>query len=123
MYRIKGQYYSTTTIYGYIKKQKINTSYETLLAVMNSDLCWWFLKNTGTVLANGYFRYKPAYLKPFPFPSISKEDDLKIYQLVKRRMDNSNSDYNTDIDIKINKCINKLYGLTDIDENIIQGTK
>jgi hypothetical protein len=122
-YDINGQYYSTTTIYGYIKKQKINTSYETLLAVMNSDLCWWFLKNTGTVLANGYFRYKPAYLKPFPFPSISKEDDLKIYQLVKRRMDNSNSDYNTDIDIKINKCINKLYGLTDIDENIIQGTK
>lgn len=44
MFDSNGQYYSTTTIYGYIKKEDIGISYETLLAIMNSRLCWWFLK-------------------------------------------------------------------------------
>ena len=27
---------------------------------------WFFLKNTGTELGGGYFRFKTNYLKPFP---------------------------------------------------------
>ena len=82
-YDLNGQYYSTTTIYGYIKKEDISISYETLLAIMNSRLCWWFLKNTGTVLANGYYRYKPAYLKPMPIPNVSIETDSAIRTMIK----------------------------------------
>ena len=59
---VSGQFYSTTTIYGYIMKESCNVSYETLMAILNSKLCWWFMSNTGTVLAQGYYRYKPAYL-------------------------------------------------------------
>ena len=45
-YDKNGHFYSTTTVYGYIRKENIRITYETLLAIMNSRLCWWFLKNT-----------------------------------------------------------------------------
>ena len=66
---IKGQFYQTTTIYGYIKYDNVKCSYKSLLALLNSHLCWWFMQNTGNVMANGYYRYKPAYINPFPLPS------------------------------------------------------
>lgn len=64
----RGEFYQTTTIYGYIKKSDIQESYKFWMALLNSRLCWWFLSNTGTVLANGFFRFKPDYIKPFPVP-------------------------------------------------------
>jgi hypothetical protein len=67
-YDYKGEFYQTTTIYGYIKKQSAQENYKFWLALLNSRLCWWFMANTGTVLANGFFRYKPDYINPFPVP-------------------------------------------------------
>ena len=68
-YDCKGEFYQTTTIYGYIKRQDVQENYKFWLALLNSRLCWWFMANTGTVLANGFFRYKPDYINPFPVPS------------------------------------------------------
>ena len=31
---------------------------------------WFFLKNTGTELSGGYFRFKTNYINPFPLPEI-----------------------------------------------------
>lgn len=69
-YDVKGEFYQTTTIYGYIKKPHVKDSYKVLMALLNSRLCWWFLTNTGTTLANCYFRFKPDYINPFPVPEI-----------------------------------------------------
>ena len=82
-YDCKGEFYQTTTIYGYIKRQDVQENYKFWLALLNSRLCWWFMANTGTVLANGFFRYKPDYINPFPVPqSISKEAEKAITILV-----------------------------------------
>ncbi len=118
-YDTNGQYYSTTTIYGYIRSKNNHVSYETLLAIMNSSLCWWFLKNTGTVLANGYFRYKPTYLKPFPLPSISHEEDMEIKGLVEMLQQESNKSIRNNIENNINQHIYDLYGLNKNDVSII----
>ncbi len=67
-YDVDGKYYQTTTIYGYIKRREIKESYKFWMALLNSRLCWWYLTNTGTTLANGFFRFKPNYIKPFPVP-------------------------------------------------------
>lgn len=67
-----GEFYQTTTIYGYIKKNDIQESYKFWMALLNSRLCWWFLSNTGTVLANGFFRFKPDYIKPFCVPELQQ---------------------------------------------------
>ena len=71
-YDIEGKFYQTTTIYGYIKKSEISESYKFWMALLNSRLCWWFLTNTGTTLANGFFRFKPDYIKPFPVPELKQ---------------------------------------------------
>lgn len=67
-YDSKGVFYQTTTVYGYLKKPEIKEGYKFWMALFNSRLFWWYLKNTGTVLANGFFRFKPDYVKPFPVP-------------------------------------------------------
>lgn len=69
-YDKEGEFYSTTTIYGYIKRKETKEDYRFFMAILNSKLMWWFLVNTGTTLANGYFRFKPDYLKPFPIPEL-----------------------------------------------------
>lgn len=80
---LTGSYYTTTTLYGYIKKPSIKESYESLLALLNSSLLWFYLKNTGSVLANGYFRYKPAYLQNFPIPTFIGNAELCLSLLAK----------------------------------------
>ncbi len=108
-YDINGHFYSTTTVYGYIRKENIRITYETLLAIMNSRLCWWFLKNTGTVLANGYSRYKPAYLFPFPMPKIEKTEDKRIQEMVNRLLISEEKSF---LLKDLDTYIYKLYGLT-----------
>jgi Eco57I restriction-modification methylase/TaqI-like C-terminal specificity domain len=74
-----GVFYSTTTLYGYVKRKNIKESYKFLLAILNSKVLWWYLVNTGTVLANGYFRFKPDYIKPFPIPELSNIENEKAF--------------------------------------------
>ena len=76
-YDKEGIFYQTTTIYGYIKKKEINESYKFWMALLNSRLCWWFLTNTGTTLANGFFRYKPDYINPFPVPDCKQTKEAQ----------------------------------------------
>ncbi|WP_163377800.1 Eco57I restriction-modification methylase domain-containing protein [Cyclobacterium sp. SYSU L10401] len=72
-YDKEGEFYGTATLYGYIKNESSSHPYGFYLSILNSSVCWYFLKNTGTVLANGYFRFKPDYLKPFPIPEVKAE--------------------------------------------------
>ncbi|WP_010424315.1 Eco57I restriction-modification methylase domain-containing protein [Anaerophaga thermohalophila] len=67
----KGEFYDTTTLYGYIKNSEIKYPYKYFLGLLNSSICWFFLKNTGTVLANGYFRFMPRYVEALPVPKPS----------------------------------------------------
>ena len=86
---------------------------------MNSKLCWWFLKNTGTVLANGYYRYKPAYLNPMPIPKILNEDDTIIAQMVNKRFEASDDVYKKTIEDEIESYIHKLYELSQEEKSIV----
>lgn len=108
-----GRYYSTTTVYGYIKHKGFPGSYYTWMAILNSKLCWWFLNQTGTVLANGYYRYKPAYLKPFPIPVISKEYDILLTDYAKTLISGNNLIENDSIIKEIDRIVYVLYGLND----------
>ena len=116
-YDVNGQFYQTTTIYGYLRKEGVKDSYKFLLALLNSTLCWRFLVNTGTVLANGYFRYKPDYIKPFPIPAYEAVQNIesRITTLVdnilySKRLDPS-ADTTAD-EQEIDRLVYHLYGLT-----------
>ena len=82
-YDFNGKFYSTTKIYGYIKKKEIVEGYKFWLALFNSKLFWFFIQNTGYVLRGGYFTFKTDYINPFPVPkTISKDTETAITILV-----------------------------------------
>jgi hypothetical protein len=81
-YDKNGGFFSTTTNYGYIKTEETKESYKYLMAIMNSQLLWWYLVNTGTVLANGYYRYKPDYIKPFRLPLLEDLSKIKPFEIL-----------------------------------------
>lgn len=66
-----GEFYHPTTIYSFVKNTSFKVDEKYYLGIMNSKVLWFFLKNTGTELSGGYFRFKTNYLKPFPLPEIS----------------------------------------------------
>ena len=111
-----GQYYTTTTLYGYLKKSEAWESYEYWLALLNSSVLWFYLKNSGSVLANGYFRYKPAYLGNFPIPPPTQQQEKTISKLVTLLLlinrDNTNEHkeiLNFFLEHVIDACILELY--------------
>ena len=77
-YDEKGEFYHPTTIYSFVKNDKFNVDEKYYLGILNSKIMWFFLKNTGTELSGGYFRFKTNYLKPFPLPEISKDSSVMI---------------------------------------------
>ena len=123
-YDAKGEFYSTTTIYGYIKKEGIKESYKFWLALLNSNLFWWFLTNTGTTLANGFFRFKPDYIRPFPVPeSIPSEAEKAIEGLIDKINSLKSANPNADIleyEKQIDCIIYKLYSLDNNEIKIIE---
>jgi hypothetical protein len=45
------------------------------MSIFNSQLLWWYLKQTGAILANGYSRFMPRYVKTFPLPKLTHLKD------------------------------------------------
>ena len=77
-YDERGGFYHPTTIYSFVKNQKFKVDDKFYLGILNSKVMWFFLKNTGTELGGGYFRFKTNYLKPFPLPEVPSNSDIII---------------------------------------------
>lgn len=75
-------YYHNTQIYSFIKKEGVAVDYKFLLAILNSNLLWYYLKKTGNVLRGGFFRFKTAFLEPFPIPDYEKIDQTPFINCV-----------------------------------------
>jgi len=54
------------TCYAIILKRNLEFNLKTILAILNSQLIWFYLTNIGTSLRGGYFRYKTNYLNRIP---------------------------------------------------------
>ena len=115
-YDDKGKFYSTTKIYGYIKKCNIVEGYKFWMALFNSRLFWFFIQNTGYVLRGGYYTFKTDYVNPFPVP---KDIPQKIEEAIVRIVDDilmlkrTNPQADTSkLENQIDLLVYKLYGLT-----------
>ena len=69
--------------------------------------------NTGTVMSGGFYRYKPAYIKPFPMPSdmVLSKSSLEIENLVKAIEQEKENDTSVLVN-QIDFLVYHLYGLT-----------
>ncbi|WP_265606422.1 DUF7149 domain-containing protein [Campylobacter jejuni] len=123
-----GEFYFTTTIYGYVRNEEYkNLDYKYLMAVLNSSLTWWFLQKTSVVMRGGFYRIKPAYIEKFCIPKInSKNEKLadELINLVDEILKAKEQDKNAntqELENKINSLVYKLYNLTDDEIKIIEG--
>ncbi len=92
-----GEFYSTTKIYGYIKKSNVKEGYKFWLALFNSRLFWFYIQNTGYVLRGGYYTFKTNYVSPFPVPEFqqtSKGEKIveRLTDFLLYLYDNNNAD-------------------------------
>jgi hypothetical protein len=116
----------------------VNISY--LIAILNSPLLTYYLKETGTALRGGYFRMKTAYLNPFPIRTINFSDPAdkahhdKIVGLVTqilnlyKQLSSAKADHEKNViqrqidavDKQIDSMVYELYGLTEDEIKIIE---
>lgn len=79
--------YHNTKCYTLAKRNDIKEDYRFWLAILNSSLLWFYLKNTGYVLRGGFFTFKTKYLEPFPLPKLDNiEDQYPIVDKVNYRV-------------------------------------
>jgi len=122
----KDYFYHPTTVYSWYLKEESNESYESLLAIANSNILWWFLKLTGDTLQGDARRFKTNYLNPFPMPdTISKEQENEIVEKVNKvivlKKDDPTSD-TTSLEQEIDQMVYELYGLTEEEIEIVEGS-
>ena len=85
-----------------------------ILAVLNSRLGDWYIRQLGVTRNGGYFEYKPMFVEQLPVPMIPDSEQARFVSLVdevllmKARGGNS-----TPIEEEIDELVYKLYGLTD----------
>ncbi len=77
-----GDLYHTTTLYSFVFKPEVKESPCYFLGLLNSKVIWYFVKVTGTPLRGDYYRFKTEYLRPFPIPDATPEQQRLIETLV-----------------------------------------
>jgi hypothetical protein len=115
-YDKNGDFYHTTKVYGYLKKNNVNESYFFWLALFNSKLFWYFIQQTGYVLRGGYYTFKTNYILPFPIPQvINIKSCFLIEELVKKILEKKEISHQNNTfaeEAEINELIYELYDLT-----------
>ena len=121
-YDREGKFYSNTKCFGLIKNPNFKESYKFYLAILNSKLTWFFIKNTSSVMSGGYYTYTKEYLSPFPLPRILNQEDTKPYEeLVDKIIENKNSNIDTnELEREVDALVYKLYELKDEDIEFIE---
>ena len=119
-----GEFYSTTKIYGYVKKNTVEESYLFWLGLFNSKLFWYFIQQTGYVLRGGYFTFKTNYILPFPIPKeipsdIHNEVENLVKNILSERKISSKKDI-SNLEKKIDYYIYKLYNFSSNEIDIIE---
>ena len=73
-----GDFYHTTKVYSFVFDPTRREAPEYWLGILNSQVLWFFIKNTGYTLRGGYFTFKTNYLSPFPVPVIDFKDRSSV---------------------------------------------
>ena len=135
--------YHNTKVYSLIPKEDRNESKYYWLALFNSKIMWYFMKNTGYVLRGGYYTFTTDYLSPFPVRTIDftnteekrKHDFLVtlVEQMLESKKQLRTSKIDKDktywerkceqLDNSIDSEVYKLYGLTEEEIKIVEASK
>ena len=91
-----------------------------LLAILNSKLADWYIRQLGVTRNGGYFEYKPMFVEQLPIPKISLEEQaLFINEVNKILQDKANGQQTVASERKIDMMVYDLYGITEEEANYI----
>jgi hypothetical protein len=84
-----------------------------LLAILNSKLADYYIRNLGVTRNGGYFEYKPMFIEQMPVPLISETQQKEISKLADGIVSPKSEN-------KINEIVYQLYRLTDDEVDFIE---
>ncbi len=91
-----------------------------VVAVLNSSTGWWFLRQICTDLQNGYLQAYKENLQQIPIPPASPTDKARIETLVQQCL-TAQGQAVTAAEAEIDEIVARLYGLTEVELQIIRG--
>ena len=119
------KFYHNTKVYSWVKRENVEESYKYLLAILNSNLIWWFLKLTGDTLSTDSRTFKTEYLNPFPMPDMPNQVVIqKIEGTVDLMMqyvaENRSASEIASLEKRLNLMVYRLYDLSLDEARIIE---
>ena len=116
--------YDLNNHYSNDKTSIIPTGDLTLLAIINSRLIDFFLKQIASTKQNGYFEYKPVYVSQLPIVDPGVESGGKIRTIVNQILTAKRADPladTSDLEAEIDRLVYELYGLTVEEIKVVEG--
>ena len=83
-----------------------------ILAILNSKLGDWYIRQLGVTRNGGYFEYKPMFVEKLPIPQVNMDRQIEFINLVDKIIDYKKNKLDTlSLEEKINCMVFELYGL------------
>ncbi len=95
-----------------------------LVAILNSNVCWWFLTQLCTDLQNGYLQALIEYQIQIPIPTTTPEKQKPIEDLVEHILAAKAQEKGADLNVmerELGKLVYALYDLTPEEIQIVNG--
>ena len=85
-----------------------------LLAVLNSKLTDWYIRQLGVTRNGGYFEYKPMFIEQLPVPMIDEDAQVPYIRLVDKILEEKRALNDTQfLESEINRLVYALYHLSE----------
>lgn len=94
-----------------------------LLGLLNSKLSEFYAKQVFVGKQNGYYEVQPEGLEVFPIPSATPEQQASIVELVEKILAGPDSPDGSQREAEIDRQVYQLYGLTDGEIELVEGTR
>ena len=121
--------------YGIVLKDEYKESYYYILALLNSNVLEFYLKNISTPFRGGYFSYGKRFIEKLPIIFSKGSESNSIATLSEKQVDISarvsnlqNTDERerlerqlNDLELELNKIIYKVYGLNNWEIGFLEG--
>jgi len=106
--------------YGIVPKPDVSPLF--LLAVLNSQVAFWYIRKTSTQMRGGWYSFESRYIKNIPIPH-PVENLKKIEALVTQILDQKRDNWAADtieLEREIDELVYRLYELTEEEVAIIE---
>ena len=113
---------------GYFSNDKtsicVSDTPQYVLALLNSSVLWWLIRQTAASKQGGFYEFKPMYVSHLPIPATSPEKQAPIVALVDSILAAKASDPAADVaalEAEIDRLVYALYNLTPEEIAIVEG--